>query len=71
MLLVDAAFITTKSKHGIVTKKILMFNCFRCKEQYCLISDDTKVGMCQCPESWDIADLYQHHTSKNSEEVEN
>ena len=56
---VDACYITTKTSNGYVVKTILMFVCYKCKEQYCLVDEDTKVGMCTCKQSWDTEELHR------------
>ena len=56
---VDSAYITTKSKNGYVTKVILMFECYTCKEEYCLVDENTKVGLCKCKQSWDTEQLHK------------
>ena len=56
---IETCFITTKSKNGYVVKSIVMFVCYTCKEQYCLVDENTKVGMCKCKQSWDTEELHK------------
>ena len=55
----EVAYITTRSKNGYVVKVIPMFVCYTCHEQYCLVDDDTKIGMCKCEQTWETKELHK------------